>query len=68
MPLYLAPLRFLLYPHRERTVIVEGQKQNVLRAVEGLMLRSYLHSVFLKNCFCPHLFYFCISNYSGNET
>jgi hypothetical protein len=36
-------LRFLLCAHRERTVIVEGQKQNVLRAVEGLTLGSYLH-------------------------
>lgn len=36
-------LRFLLCAHRERRVIVEGQKQNVSRAVEGLELGSYLH-------------------------
>lgn len=36
-------LRFLLCAHHERRVIVEGQKQNVSRAVEGLVLGSYLH-------------------------
>jgi len=36
-------LRFLLCAYRERTVIVDGAKLNVLRVVERLPLGSYLH-------------------------
>jgi hypothetical protein len=36
-------LRFLLCAHRERTVIVEGGKENVQKVVEQVPLGSYLH-------------------------
>jgi hypothetical protein len=36
-------LRFLLCAHRERTVIVENEKQNVQKVVEQMELGSYLH-------------------------
>jgi hypothetical protein len=36
-------LRFLLCAHRDRTVIVDGKEQTVLKIVETVPLRSYLH-------------------------